>query len=276
MANPTPPPPAPIPVPEHIRDRHLPGYVTLQSIVYDVLNEMGVYDFAEYKRLMQLAIRGLIYLNLYDLTNFRVVYLNVNAAGLAELPDDYIDWLKIGQIDSLGNIVNWSPNQEMYVDKYISEGNLANPYLNASVSGLDAEDLVGCIFAPHFYEGTYYPKLYGGRGGYAPGYFRIDREDRIIRCDRIPPGSKIVLEYNSSGVSIDGATWVPRQAVEPMIQWVHWKRKKEANGFTRGEIADAKQDFLEAEEALRAYEGAPTIQQLQDIIYESYTQGIKR
>ena len=110
----------------------------------------------------------------------------------------------------------------------------------------------------------------------APGYFRIDREDRVIRCDRTPPGGKIVLEYNSTGVSIDGATYVPRQAVEPLIQWVHWKRKKEDPEFTRGDRADAEQAFYKEEEALRAYEGAPTIQQIQDVIYESYTQSIKR
>lgn len=274
MGNWTPPPPPPGTA--LIRDRHLPGFVSLQSIIYDVLNEMNLYDFSEYKRLMQFAIRGLIYFHLYDLTSFRVVYLTVNSAGLADLPDDYIDWLKIGEIDSMGNILHWMPNNEMYVDKYISEGNPVNSYLNASVNGIDSEELVGTVFAPHFYEGTYFPKLYGARGGWSPGYFRIDREDRVIRCDRTPPGGKIVLEYNSSGVSIDGATYVPRQAVEPLIQWVHWKRKKEDPVYSRGERIDAKQDFMEAEEALRAYEGAPTIQELQNIIYESYTQSIKR
>ena len=275
MAGDTIQPPAPNPELQHTRDRHTPGLVSLQSIIYDVLNEMNIYDFSEYKRLMQFAIRGLTYLNLYDLTNIRVVYLTVNAVGHASLPDDYIDWVKIGEIDTTGNIIHWAPNNDLYMDKTISEGNPVNPYLDAAVTGDDAEDYVGCIFAPHFYSDIYCHTLYGARGGRAPGYFRIDKEDRVIRCDRTPPGSKIVLEYNSSGVSIDGATYVPRQAVEPLIAWVHWKRKKEDPAFTINERRIAQDDFLKEEEALRAYEGAPTIQQIQDAIFESYTQSIR-
>lgn len=266
----------PDPVPASESKRHLPGYVTLQSIVYDVLNEMEMYDFAEYKRLMQFAIRGFIHLNLYDITNFRVAYLEVNTAGIAEMPDDVVDWIKIGEIDSTGQIRHWQINRDLFIDKTIINGEPTNPYYNADSYGVNPEALIGCVFVPHFYDGSYFTRLYGMRGGFAPGYFRIDKEERLIRCDRTPPGSKIVLEYNSTGISMDGATWIPRQAVEPMIAWIHWKRKKEKSEFTRGEKLDAKQDFFEAEEALRAYENAPSIQELQDIIYESYTQSIKR
>lgn len=276
MAGGTPSTPPPVPTPASETPRHLPGYVTLQSIVYDVLNEMKEYSFAEYKRLMQFAIRGFIHLNLYDLTSFRVAYLEVNSAGIVEFPDDLVDWIKIGEIDSTGKIRHWLPNKDLYIDRSIVDGERVNPYYNAQTEGIDSDSLIGCIFAPHFFDGNYLTRLYGMRGGYAPGYFRIDEEERVIRCDRTPPGSKLVLEYNSTGVSIDGATWIPRHAVEAMIAWVHWKRKKELKEFTRGDRADAKQDFLEEEESLRAYENAPSIQELEDIIYESYTQSIKR
>ena len=109
------------------------GFVTLQSIVKDVLNDTGIYSLENYLRYMRFAVRGCTQLHLYDLNSVEVAFLDQSDVGTITLPDDYVDYTKIGVCDNRGNIYILGLNENMCLSRTEECGLPVNNLLNGSV-----------------------------------------------------------------------------------------------------------------------------------------------
>ncbi|MBU0846811.1 hypothetical protein KKH23_06430 [Patescibacteria group bacterium] len=248
------------------------GFITLQQIVMDVLSDLGIYDLSNYTRFLKWAARGYTKLNLYDLSNIEVVRLTMSTVGTVTLPDDFIDYTKIGIEDSRGNVYVLGLNDDMILNRTEVCSQSVNSYFN---SESDTAVLDGYIFAPYFNDGEYVT-LYGISGGFADSYYRVDRERGYIQFSSSVPNGTVILEYISSGISVKGNTYIPREAQETIIAWIHWKYRDFSPQYNLSQVAMAKQTWIEERHELRDFVTIPTMQEIQDVFYESYKQTIKR
>jgi len=248
------------------------GKVLIQDVVKEVLNDMNIYSLENYVRYLKFAIRGFTKLNLFDLTNFQVAYLTMTDVGTVDLPRDYVDYTKIGYRGLNGITYILGLNDDMYFNNTVECGLPINDVL-----GGIADDISDSYyFLPHTTNGCRTETLYGLGGGFADSYYKVNRENDYIQFSNKVPGGEIILEYISSGISINGSTYIPLQAVEAVIAWIHWKRKQHTGTFNFNEIQSAKKVWEEERNALRDFENAFTFQEIMDVLYESYKQTAKR
>jgi len=253
-----------------------PGVVSLQYVVASVLNELGDYTQTNYKRVLQMAVHGFSNLNMHALRSYDVVYLDVDSTtGQALLPPDFVDFCKVGCIIG-GKLYVLTINREVAINRQIENGVLVNEAYNQT----DEITSDPILFLPHLLGGSYNDTLYGL--AYTSGYstaipmFNIDYENKIIQLSSSISTTKLVVEYVTTGVSLSGNTYIPRQAVDALTEYLHWRIRKNDSKYSRGEVMDAKQDFVEAEATLRTFESLPGYQEVMDAFYSTSKQTIKR
>jgi hypothetical protein len=189
-------------------NRKLSNLVTLQNIVRNFLNDLNIYNDFEYKRYMQWAIRGYMKLHMDYLHQPEVEYLTVDSNNIAHLPDDFVDYIRIGRI-SHGKIVTYSRNDNIMLPRgEICFQNNVNSDLQNSENGSVA-----------YYNWEQAPmKIFN------IGFYRVDYEYNRIIFSGDMVGKEVVVEYVSNGISLDGNTYIPRKAQEPMIAWLHYQK----------------------------------------------------
>jgi len=237
--------------------------VSLQSIVYNFLNETGEFDLSNYKRYLQIAIRGFSNLNMTTVRSFSVAYLQVDTKGQCLLPDDFIDYRFIGYSRN-GRLYPLSLNKNIEISSQIENGEI--------ISEMDEDTnqipIVGdYIYLPHLNNGILVTGLLVSGGQIYPSAFNIDYKNKIIQLSSIIPTRELTIEYISSGVSANGNTYVPKKCEDTLIEWLHWRSTKGNDKKTRGEKMDSKQDYLEAERILLDMETLPTQKEVYDAIY---------
>ena len=72
------------------------GFVNLDYAVNQCLVDIEDYDMAQYQRFLQFANLGYTDLNLFVTQNVKVAYLKINDNKTVDLPNDFMDYLKIG------------------------------------------------------------------------------------------------------------------------------------------------------------------------------------
>ena len=239
--------------------------VSLQSIVYNFLNELGIYDMANFRSYLQIAIRGFSNLNMTTVRSFTVEYITVDSKGQALLPDDFIDYRCIGY-RSQGRLYSLSLNRNILINRDEINGEIVT-----EISESNQIPVVGdYIYLPHMNStGVVVTGMLASGGVVYPSAFNIDYENKIIQLSSMVPSRELVVEYISSGVSLNGNTYVPKKCEDALIEWLHWRTAKSDNKKTRGEKADAKQDYLEAERILLDLETLPTAREVYDVLYLS-------
>jgi hypothetical protein len=115
--------------------------------------------------------------------------------------------------------------------------------INKAESGFNS--VIG--FSSHFRNGEYVGGVFGLGGGYnGRGYYRINDETKQIQFSSEVPTCEILLEYISDGISQDGTTLIPVEAIEPLVAWIFWKLAENPNDRTRlGELGYRKQRWIE-------------------------------
>jgi hypothetical protein len=254
------------------------GIVNLDYVVRLVLMDLDDYSMNNYKKFLQYAILGFTDLNLSTIQSLKVAYLTVNPnTKTVDLPDDYIDYSKIGY-DGGGVIKTLSLNNDLMLVRETDDcGNGINQ------NGEDCAGDLGGIFpysyyyAPHYRGGQYVGELYGGNGGHnSSGYYRIDEEKRQICLSSEVSTNTIILEYKSSGVSGNGSTMIPRECVEALRAYIHWQRKAYNDAVPQSDKERLRQSYYIEFEKLRDYELAFTKEEYYDSRRSSYSQSPKR
>lgn len=249
------------------------GVITIETVVAYILDELNMSErYAEMaERVANFVIRGFTDMNMFHLTNIQVEYLKVGQDNTVNLPDDYIDYRKIG-IEVNGRVWTLTLNDNIALPRAMKCGEdirkvISSP--NPSQFGLN----FGYYFPDHVRNGRYIGGLYGVGGGFNLAYCRIDKERRQIVLDGRVPKCEVVLEYVSTGVSMSRQTIIPRIALEPLIAFGIWKMTP----FDRiGQKEAAKNDYIMEVEKMRALENAMTADEFRDVLYSSFYAAPKR
>jgi len=202
------------------------GFVNIDYAVNQCLVDIEDYDLAQYQRFLQFAYLGYTDLNLFVTQNVKVAYLRINDNKTVDLPNDFIDYLKIG-VEINGQVWTLTLNDDMLLPRSTDAcGETTPPDLRTIGDNVDGTEQpnYGFYFASHFRNGQYVGESYGIGGGFNMAYFRIDHERRQIAFDSEIPDGTIILEYKSSGVKADGSTVIPRKVIPALTAYIHWRR----------------------------------------------------
>lgn len=253
------------------------GSITLDYVVKNLKNRQQVFNQVDYLHILQLVVDAVSYLNNITLDTIEVAYFTIDDTHCIELPSDYLDYTKIGFLDAHGKIWTLTLNSDLVrypmqecglpLDKVV--GGFCEtypttyPYPNT-----------GYYFGNGFHWGNTMSLYYGMGGGFNKGYYNIDRQGRYLLIQGLPKGTRIVLEYKSTGVSIGATTYVARQALEAIIAKVMWVKMEHSDNY--GAAQYWKTRFIEEEGLLANLEYTRTMQEHLDELYRLWNQGAKR
>lgn len=225
---------------------------SLDQVIRELMIELGESSENKYARYLQHGISGLREFN-FDLSannggSPTCVYLNVNDNQTADLPKDYINYVKIATIDCHGNIHSLGLNNSMAFNNAVDS--CGNPIAVVPVSNSSSNDNAFFTggswdgYADNFRNGELVGRLFGIGGGSNPfGYYRINTSTGQIQLGSVTT-ELIFLEYLSDLSLVDGEYFVHPYCVETLKSYIYWKinlRNPRQSGNVKGE---ARQEYF--------------------------------
>lgn len=206
---------------------------TLRKIVSQLLNssDRSMHEFA---RLYNIGVRGIENeFNLDIQGNFITGLLDVNPNKTVELPVGYINYSKIGIVNTNGEFVCLKRNDQLsaYHAIYYDQANrnagvpsintFGNPFLPAGNSGATSNYTYWYNF---WQQGTSF-NLYGLPSGTATiGTYKIDVGSNLIILNPEFQYPQVILEYLSDGYNEgDDDYMIDSRAAEAMLAWLRWQ-----------------------------------------------------
>jgi hypothetical protein len=210
------------------------NYITLRQIINDYIVTMDGDDYASNASdaaIRNIALRGIREFGFDVTSRVKSIKRSVQSNNTITLPDDYIDIVKLGVVDSDGTIRVFNQNKNINYSQRIDQdtsGDLVNDpqttvgdtvltsdsdqgplnLENNSIlnrdddkgatqsSTADSGDLDYYIFENYLFQGGL-GRLYGAGGAYAPGEYRINLDQNRIELDTGSITTEVVLEYVS-------------------------------------------------------------------------------
>jgi len=209
--------------------------ITLDSCITDYLDEseQGIH---KYKKLFNIAFRGMDNMGLDFFYQIRSMKLPVSATKTVTLPADYVKYTKIGVLNSIGEVIPLKFNQKLTLFADSAPERLQVTQDDT----LDFQNIYNQAspFFYNYYNNGAYTTLYGVPSG-SPfvGNFNIDEANGIILLNENFFYDYLILEYITGPV--EGQDYyIPVQFREALIAWMAWHDIKSIPSTRRGSISD--------------------------------------
>jgi hypothetical protein len=251
------------------------GVVTLDYVVAEMQNELDDYGPRQRSRLLGLAISALREFRLYDQALQQIAYIQINDAGIAVLPKDYVDYITIGTLTHAGNVRPYTLNNSMALERGVDCGEPSR-VMDPDMAVQNQNVLAYGPFTinPYWSNNNIIPTYYGVGGGYNNAYYKIDKAAGVIQFNGVIPKGEIVLVYKSTGIS--PTTVVPYEMIEPIKAWAHDRRELHDARVPMNKKQLNKQNLDEARSKLRAFTQKFTISEYLDhCVYRNKKQSPK-
>jgi hypothetical protein len=248
---------------------------TLDNIVRSALADKG-YPMHFYLQFLTYGVDALRELNMDVLQNIKSVRLPINSYNAATLPNDYVDYVRVG--NEIGQyIYPWGEKRESYnrLNKFDSQG--------TKISYGDIEAQNGVL--PNNWEGFWYTNYVNDKGEHLgrifnnrPSFresFTIIRERGEIQLDTSYTGKEIVMDYISDGMSVSASTSIHPYAFATIKAYIFWKQKAHNRHYSLAEIRDAEDKFYNQLRILRARMNSIDVNDIRRSLQAAYGPTIK-
>lgn len=185
--------------------------ISIDQIVNDfVLTSSGDDHVADASNtvIRNFALRGLREMGFDMLKRVKSIKLDINKTlNVVDLPDDYVDLIKIGIVGQDGLVHVFGENKNLNITKKYKKDSSGNPIDSDNDGIYDRErdrevDNVGVgfkafdsyVFRNYLYESTD-GRLYGVGGGQYGGEYRINAEDNRIELGSGIDATSVAIEY---------------------------------------------------------------------------------
>ena len=191
------------------------SYVTVDKVVNDYTMSIDADDYgsnASDYMLRQYALRGIREFGFDIAHTIKTVLLDVNQSlGTVDMPSDYVDMVKMGQLgnDGLVYVFAENPNMNLLPDQ---PADAIPDYL----LGFDSY-----VFRNFVYESTM-GLLYGLGGGQGAGEYRVNWEECRFEISLLSDTTQVVLEYISDAAKSSNPC-VPVYAEEALRAYIYYK-----------------------------------------------------
>lgn len=245
-----------------------PNTIKLEQAVLSVMNELQEMGTEKFEYYMQLAIEGYRDINIFDSNLIRVKHIQCNRTGIYNLPSDFISYRKIGILYN-GQVWTLTLNNDLALPRH--------ECCNAQVPEQPFMDNKYMYqYAPHYYNGTYFDGMYSMGGGVNIAYYRLDLESNQLILSPNLVGKEIILEYKSSGISMDLETMIPVTTLQAVKAYIHWRRTEFDDKKPMNEKVRKQQLYDDEVTKLRLLENKFTKDEFMDMFWGTTYQGVKR
>jgi len=245
-----------------------PNTIKLEQAVFSVMNELQETGTERFEYYMQLAIEGYRDISIFDSNIIRVKHIQCNKTGIYNLPSDFISYRKIGILYN-GQVWTLTLNNDLSLPRHESCGEQVaeQPYM---------DNKYVYQYAPHYYNGTYYDGMYGMGGGVNVAYYRLDLDTNQLILSPNLVGKEIIMEYKSSGISMDMETMIPVITLPAVKAYVHWRSREFLTNVPMNDKVRKQQLYDDEVMKLRLLENKFTKDEFLDMFYSTTYQGVKR
>jgi hypothetical protein len=211
---------------------------SLAYVVNQALADVDLPSTTHFQRFLHWAIKGYKAINLLGMMpNIKTVSLVIDQeTRSAQLPQDYIDYIRIG-VCCNGIFINFDYNEEIC----LQGSNMPTSCCETNDIGNSIAQICqtfpnGCNDCNAGEWGTWYwptwtnglwdyslPNFGIGPGSYHGGY-RINSELKTIQFDNCVHAQTFVMEYISTGFDNMGNAMVPEDAIPTLNAYIHWQR----------------------------------------------------
>lgn len=268
------------------------NYVKLEQVVNDFILSLDTDDYASSASdfaIRSFALRGVRELGFDMLKVIRSLKVSVGSNNTATLPDDYVDWSKVGVVGSDGLVYVLGENKNInYSQKYSTSG--GNTYDSDGDGLLDREDdktatsgsansdnlgdgMNSYIFRNYIYENDQ-GRLYGIGGGQYRGEFRVNLDQNRIEIKSNDSISELVIEY----VADEGRATNPQvhiYAEEALRAYIYYKIIERKSSVPANEKARARQEYYNERRKANARMKSFTKEEALKTIRKNYKQAPK-
>lgn len=195
------------------------GFIKLEECITDYLTE-SEQGMSKYYKCFTLAFRAMTELGLDAFYFIRSAKLPLLPNKTVAIPDDYIQFNKIGVLNSNGEIIPLYYNDKLttYADQLPNR--ISSKTQDPTI--LTNFDASPNAFNNYWYDG-YYTTFYGLPSG-SPfvGSFKIDKANNLIIFDESFYYDYVMVEYIATP-QVDQDYYVPIQFKEAVIAYLRWK-----------------------------------------------------
>jgi len=216
-------------------------YESIDNIVKGVCVDMGEGE-ERYEQYLHWALKEAKNWYLDFAREVKTIELPINDYLAVDLPDDYVDWTKIG-IKSGNQILTFAHDTYMAQPQDTDSDNVPNKDIDL-VPDSSEED------GNYFYNvinshGENTGRMWGqsAKDNYL-GYFKIDLEREQIQLrTKISSLKTIYLEFISNGYEACGQGYVHPYVSQLIELFIHWKRLKHNKYSASWQVRDARDDY---------------------------------
>jgi hypothetical protein len=233
-----------------------PALVKIDEVVLSYINEKNE-DHDNYMRYKQIIIEGLTQeLGVSHNEGVRVLYAEVDDVNTVRLPSDFINYTRIGIVAN-GQVYTLTQNDNITIPA-------------GMVCGVEEvnKDLLKRLRLPVSLN-------YAKGGGYNIGEYRLDLKDRVIRFRGNLKGEVIVVEYRSSGVSLDAETYIPIMLVPVLKEYLEYTLMKRNLDIPENKVYRYMMQYMAAKKQYIKRKNRFNIYDIMDAINRGKSQGVK-
>lgn len=272
------------------------NYVPLSDVIDDFILSLETDDYASNASdtlIRNYALRGIREMGFDFLKVVRSLKLPVSSNNTVTLPDDYVDWTKVGVVASdglvyvLGENKNINQSQKYAVnsdgDNYDSDGDgllertdskgatdSGSPSVGSDIN--DGTD--SYVFRNYIYENNM-GRLYGAGGGQYYGEFRVNLDQNRLELRGNNSMNEVVIEY----IADEARATNPRihvYAEEALRNYIYYKIIERKSSVPANEKARARQEYFNERRLANARMKAPTKEEILKTIRKNFKQAPKR
>lgn len=231
---------------------------TADQIINSVLLRIGDLDLLRYNEAVDFFIDIYRDTQTFYVSQTKDVVLDISPIGVVCLPDDFVDYVKIG-VPIGGSIFTFTRRGDIIRLETDPLGNNVNTDMGEGEDVIvnDLETLAV--------------------GGYNPeGYFDFDKtNNRILVRNYNENTSQVILRYVTTGIDTMESTYVPSEAINMIKAELEYKLELRNPKLTNGVKALMLETVDRETEKLNSY-NLPTLEEFIDVIYETSGRGARR
>lgn len=209
------------------------GMINIEEIINGYIDR-SEQSISKYWKLWHICFDGMDQLGLDFFYTVKSVKLPVNANLTVNMPDDMLQYTKLGVLNSRGEIIPLSYNNKLTTYADLNPNRIQKTQDNTIVDLL----LFNTPIWYNYWNGDSYTALYGLPSG-APfvGTFKIDLANGIILLGEHFGYPYVILEYVASPQQ-GGTYYVPIQFKDALMWYIAWQDIAMLPNTRRGSLGD--------------------------------------
>lgn len=272
------------------------NYIPLNQVINDFVITLDTDDYVSYapdNTIRSFALRGIREMGFDMLKVVRSLKLPISANNTVTLPDDYVDWSKVGVVGSDGLVYVLGENKNINMsqayatdddgDNYDSDGDdllervdskTATTGSTPSSDSSLSDGMNSYIFRNFIHESNQ-GRLYGIGGGNYYGEFRVNLDQNRLELKSNSSLSEVVIEYIADEARATNPQ-VHVYAEEALRSFIYYKLIERKAAVPANEKARARQEYYNERRKANARMKSFTKEELLKTIRKNFKQAPKR